>query len=707
MPRDAGSRRRWQPRDATSPRQGSSGSPCPCGPKPQVPPRSSCASPPHGLTAASKPPTTGCSSPSADRALGRGSAPTTEPSSAPRRLPPPPPPRRARPPRRRHTVRSRTTAHATRRRPGQPGARAGQAELTTVCISGGWSYVDEKGVTRQATELPVSGCSTSTARAATTCWPTASPTASAPSTSATTTADTDEGGLVDPAVNFVTSNSRWRVREHADVEPRLRVHEALLRWTRPANIGLGNLKPGDSSGMRAVQALRRDEPVLALAPVVVLGRQRRRRRLPADRHQLDPHVHRRHVLLATLQRRPPRGGRPRLRHTRHPRGRPRGDGRRLRGRLPDRPNCNPHRIEKFSSPGCAWTEGFAEWVPASVLKDPYYRFAERHLHPARDAHVGDAGLGRRPRRRGPRRRGDDRPRGHPERVRSGTGRRGRPTPTAVDDVPQRRGDTDLLRPLRVRPAPPWASASTTGPGRRCTRTRSTSASTTRSPTAPSCSARLRCRTPSMSTPPAPSLVGRGRAGAVRVELRPRPVRQPQRGRLPGRQPCAVRRPRLRDGRLAPAAARGLLPEGDGHRRYRLYQIEYAQSGTSLFDGTQTVTMGVDDVIHVRDTLMEANVPTYFRAVPARRSERRAAAPRAARRHDLAGPGLGSGPSRRARTPGSAAPNRWSTPRRPSSSPAWCCSTRRARGRCTVYRDTTAPTGSVVINGGAASTTSRT
>ena len=37
-----------------------------------------------------------------------------------------------------------------------------------------------------------------------------------------------------------------------------------------------------------------------------------------------------------------------------------------------------------------------------------------------------------------------------------------------------------------------------------------------------------------------ALVGRGRAGAHRVELRPRPVRQPQRGRLPGRQPVRRR-----------------------------------------------------------------------------------------------------------------------------------------------------------------------
>ena len=43
---------------------------------------------------------------------------------------------------------------------------------------------------------------------------------------------------------------------------------------------------------------------------------------------------------------------------------------------PDHPNCSPHNINVVSSPGCAWTEGFAKWVPASVLKDPYYRWPD-------------------------------------------------------------------------------------------------------------------------------------------------------------------------------------------------------------------------------------------------------------------------------------------------------------------------------------------
>ena len=37
-------------------------------------------------------------------------------------------------------------------------------------------------------------------------------------------------------------------------------------------------------------------------------------------------------------------------------------------------NCNPHNIFGNSSTTCAWTEGWAEWVPARVLNDPFYRW---------------------------------------------------------------------------------------------------------------------------------------------------------------------------------------------------------------------------------------------------------------------------------------------------------------------------------------------
>jgi hypothetical protein len=41
---------------------------------------------------------------------------------------------------------------------------------------------------------------------------------------------------------------------------------------------------------------------------------------------------------------------------------------------PSAPNCNPHSVQGASSAGCAWTEGWAEWFPASVYNDPFFRW---------------------------------------------------------------------------------------------------------------------------------------------------------------------------------------------------------------------------------------------------------------------------------------------------------------------------------------------
>jgi hypothetical protein len=42
--------------------------------------------------------------------------------------------------------------------------------------------------------------------------------------------------------------------------------------------------------------------------------------------------------------------------------------------FPPAPSCNPHSIQGTSSAGCAWTEGFAEWLPAMVYNDPFFRW---------------------------------------------------------------------------------------------------------------------------------------------------------------------------------------------------------------------------------------------------------------------------------------------------------------------------------------------
>jgi hypothetical protein len=43
--------------------------------------------------------------------------------------------------------------------------------------------------------------------------------------------------------------------------------------------------------------------------------------------------------------------------------------------FPSAPSCNPHSIQGATSQGCAWTEGWAEWFPATVYNDPFFRWA--------------------------------------------------------------------------------------------------------------------------------------------------------------------------------------------------------------------------------------------------------------------------------------------------------------------------------------------
>jgi hypothetical protein len=45
--------------------------------------------------------------------------------------------------------------------------------------------------------------------------------------------------------------------------------------------------------------------------------------------------------------------------------------------FPAAPNCNPHFITAASSAGCAWTEGWAEWFPASVYNNPIFMWPDQ------------------------------------------------------------------------------------------------------------------------------------------------------------------------------------------------------------------------------------------------------------------------------------------------------------------------------------------
>ncbi|GAA4603788.1 hypothetical protein BJY16_004744 [Actinoplanes octamycinicus] len=59
---------------------------------------------------------------------------------------------------------------------------------------------------------------------------------------------------------------------------------------------------------------------------------------------------------------------------------------------PEHPNCSPHAMNRASSPGCAWTEGFANWYPMAIYHDDEYR--GWHVEDTSDYAPGDSTEGR-------------------------------------------------------------------------------------------------------------------------------------------------------------------------------------------------------------------------------------------------------------------------------------------------------------------------
>jgi Ca2+-binding RTX toxin-like protein len=59
--------------------------------------------------------------------------------------------------------------------------------------------------------------------------------------------------------------------------------------------------------------------------------------------------------------------------------------------FPPAASCVPHVIQNVTSTGCAWTEGFAEWVPAAVLDDPFYRWPSGAFLNLENVDVNSAG----------------------------------------------------------------------------------------------------------------------------------------------------------------------------------------------------------------------------------------------------------------------------------------------------------------------------
>ena len=119
-------------------------------------------------------------------------------------------------------------------------------------------------------------------------------------------------------------------------------------------------------------------------------------------------------------------------------------------------NCSsPHYITAGADPGCAWSEGFAEWFPSVVLDDPYFRWPDGG---SLDLENPTLGLGERGRRRGPGGRRADRPDRREQRGRRPGHRGPRPDLGHLPEPPAEQLRRVLGRPqggrLRRRPGRP-------------------------------------------------------------------------------------------------------------------------------------------------------------------------------------------------------------------------------------------------------------
>src|SRR4029453_6847858 len=135
-----------------------------------------------------------------------------------------------------------------------------------------------------------------------------------------------------------------------------------------------------------------------------------------------------------------------------------------------------------------------------------------------------------------------------------------------------------------------------------------------------------------------------------------------------------------------------------------YQVELAQGASQLNLGTQIVTMGAKDVVLVRDSSLSAGVPTYFRGVPANSGQNPELFLMASNGADSA-----TWVRSRAEAVASSTLNGAGVAEAFRYTPSvadWyglVLTNKVGSGNYTLYVDTSAPTGSVLIDGGAATT----
>jgi len=242
-----------------------------------------------------------------------------------------------------------------------PAAAKGPGVQATSCVTGGWFYQDVTGAVRPSINMLVEAWEGGTRL---------------------TYGVTDFGGRYSLCfanvpggrnvwVRFVTMNNLWRVRETGTPNDFV-FNTGALHVADGANVEFGNLFPADPAFDRALSAFDsantawlwtpgycwddRDAPaacrqlVMNWSPSSTTGAyydwtEVQLRAADPDSPILVVHEIGHFVMDDVYE-----------------------------DAYPPIPNCNPHSIHIQSSPGCAWSEGFAEWYPAQVFNDPFFRW---------------------------------------------------------------------------------------------------------------------------------------------------------------------------------------------------------------------------------------------------------------------------------------------------------------------------------------------
>ncbi|GIE99843.1 hypothetical protein [Paractinoplanes rishiriensis] len=257
-------------------------------------------------------------------------------------------------------------------RSGEPaGERAGTepAVAGTSCVTGSWNFVDHKGVARAARQWQVQA------------WDDDASTGNGNDFLASgltgfdgrytlcfTSTDVGGAGSQDVYLVFIADNGSWRVQSPWGTYN----YGSGVMWNVPTGTKeVGWLQPGDPTHMRGAHAFEAVSDawngtpgacwdlIGACRPVVVNW-------APGSTDGTYYSLGDNQVHLAAAD--------PDSRHTVvHEAGHSIMDDV-FDDAYPSTPSCNPHYIKKVSSQGCAWTEGFAEWFPAQIYNDPYFRW---------------------------------------------------------------------------------------------------------------------------------------------------------------------------------------------------------------------------------------------------------------------------------------------------------------------------------------------